>query len=399
VTQVGSWVDAVFDGMVDVRRAIHAHPELAFEEIATTAVISERLRSLGLSQLPCPTPTGAVGRLEGLRPGRCVLLRADIDALPLQEPDVEPFSSARDGVMHACGHDAHVAILLGVAEVLAGHREELSGEFIFVFQPAEESIGGAERMLDGGLLDGHIPDAALGCHVTSELPTGMIAVRPGVSMAAATAFRLQLSGAGGHGALQPRLGNVVLAASRIATRLDDVTSGMSSEGTSCVCSPGMIAGGAAPNVVPVQAEVYGTFRTFSRHQTTEAWHRLEELAAGIGSELDVDVQLQRIGASSPVVNDADVTASLQSTARAVLPDGAVFELPVPVTASDDVAAFLDRVPGCYFFAGAAKGDGTSGPHHSPRFSIDEAVMKSAATVLTASAVELAARGVSSSTTE
>jgi amidohydrolase len=386
---VGARIDGRTDDMVDIRRVLHARPELSFEEVETTALIRDRLRTLGLHEERCPTPTGAVFSLEGGRQGGAVILRADIDGLPIQEATDLSFASQVDNHMHACGHDAHTAILLGVASVLAERAEDLPGRYLFVFQPAEEKLSGAQAMVDGGLLEGIDPVAVLGCHVNSFLPVGLVASRPGLLTAGGRGWRVTVRGFGGHGALQPRQGNVVLAVSRLADRLDGVVADLASEGTACVCSPGVISAGSAPNVVPTRAVLEGTLRFFEQEQLLEATRRLDALAAEVAEAFDVEVDVEENFSTGPVRNDARVTGRVLDVARRVLPGGQVREAPSPIPVSDDISVLLDRVPGCFLLVGAGVPDGSSGLHHSPTFSVDEGALAVGARVLSAAAVELA----------
>jgi len=375
------------DDMIDVRRHLHANPELSFEEIETTAFVNSRLSGLGLSEWPCPTPTGAVAMLEGKRPGRTVLLRADIDALPVLEELRLPFASTVEGRMHACGHDAHTAALLGVAGALGELRESLPGRYLFVFQPAEERISGAQAMVDGGLFDEITPDAAIAMHVVTTVPTGSVLTRPGILMAGGCGVEITVTGSGGHGALQPRQGNVVLAASHIATLLHTAVEGMESEGTACVCSPGMLNAGSAPNVVPRTAVLAATLRWFEASQRDEALRRLTAITEDVATDFDVSVAIRVVFATGPVRNEESCSErALDAVARAV-PDVMVASMPSPVPASDDVSVLLDRVPGCYLFVGAAQ-EG-SGMHHSPSFSIDERAISLGAMSIAAAATRLA----------
>jgi amidohydrolase len=386
---VAAQIDGCTDDMIDVRRELHARPELSFEEVETTALIRDRLRTLGLHEEICPTPTGAVFSLEGGKQGGTVILRADIDGLPVQEATDLSFASQVDNHMHACGHDAHTAILLGVASVFAERAEDLPGRYLFVFQPAEEQLSGAQAMVDGGLLEGIDPVAVLGCHVLSFLPVGQVRSRPGLLMAGARGWRVTVGGSGGHAALQPRQGNVVLAVSRFADRLEGVVADLASEGTSCVCSPGLVVAGSARNVVPTRAVLEGTLRFFEQEQLLEATRRFDELAAEVAEAFDVEVDVEETSVTGPARNDARVTGRVLDVARRVLPGGQVLQLPSPLAASDDMSVLLDRIPGCYLKVGAGLPDGSSGAHHSPTFSVDERAMTVGARVLSAAAVELA----------
>jgi amidohydrolase len=385
---LGALVDAAFDEMIDTRRLLHRRPELGFEEVETTSLIKQRLGSLGLDERPLRTPTGAAFALTGGRPGRPVVLRADIDALPVTEGVDLPFASEMAGRMHACGHDAHTAALLGVARVLAERAEDLAGSYLFVFQPAEELLGGASSMLDAGVLDGTEGGAVIGHHVTSLAPVGMVGIRPGVTMAEVHVFAITVSGPGGHGAIARSGGDVVVAIGQAVLDLGSAVAGMDFEQVPCMCTAGKVVAGSAPNVVPDRATLWGTLRTFTPQQCAEALARLGSLCRRLGDQHGVEVEFQVLGSAPAVVNDPSVTAVTQAVARRVLGATGVLALP-PVTPSDDVSEFLNRLPGCYFFVGAALADGSSGTHHSPRFAIDERALAVAARVMAETAVAVA----------
>jgi amidohydrolase len=385
-------VASATDEMVDTRRDLHEHPELGFEEHRTTRIVTDRLDSLGLTARPCPTPTGAVYELAGAKPGSTVILRADLDALPVQEAEGSSVTSKVDGLMHACGHDAHTAAMLGVARVLAACREELPGRYVFVFQPAEESLGGGKAMVDGGVLDGLDARSTIGCHVTTMAPVGTVATRSGVLMAEVHSFTVTARGAGGHGATAGASGNVLLAVAQLATELGAVVDGLAHDGTACACSAGMLAAGTAPNVVPSFASLRGTLRTFTEAHTSSALAELERRCAALGAAYDAELTVRLDDHAPAVVNDPHAVDVVLAAARRVVGEHAAFAIP-PVTPSDDVSEFLNRVPGCYFFVGAGRLDGSSGPHHSPAFALDEGCLGIAARVLAGAAVELAgARG-------
>jgi amidohydrolase len=380
-------VDAATDAMVDVRRDLHRTPELGFEEHHATALVRDRLASLGLVERPCPTPTGAVYELACGNEGSTVVLRADMDALPVTESERPDVRSEREGIMHACGHDAHVAAMLGVAEVLSGRREELAGRMVFVFQPAEESLGGGKAMVEGGVLDGLGARAVIGCHVTSIAPVGLVALRTGVTMSEVYSFEVTATGAGGHGAMLVP-GNVVLAIATLTGRLGGVVEGMSHAGAHCACSAGVLRAGTAPNVVPSSAVLRGTLRTFTPEQTVEALEHLRQVCADIASEHGCEVELTLGDHAPAVVNDPAVTDVVRAAAHRAVGPRSVLDVP-PVAPSDDVSEFFLRVPGCYFFVGAGRPDGTSGPHHAPTFALDEGCLPIAARTLASAAVALA----------
>lgn len=381
-------LDLVNDSMVDLRHDLHAHPERSFEEHRTTQVIRERLIALGWNLAACPTPTGAVAVLRGARPGRRVMLRADIDALPVSEERVLDYRSVYDDVMHACGHDVHTAGLLGAAELLARRRENLAGEYTVVFQPAEEALGGARAMIAGGLLENHPVDAIIGAHVTSLAPVGIVASRAGILMSEANALTIHLTGRGGHGAMATSDGNVVLALSALVPRLSEVVDGLTFEGTNCACSAGLLHAGTANNVVPRHALARGTLRTFTVEQKKHAVDRLHALTTEVAQQFNVTCSFEFNESTPAVNNDGAVTERVLASAGAVV--GASNVLTVgPASPSDDVSEFLNRIPGCYLFVGGALPDGSSGMHHSPDFAVDDGACRVIAGVLAAGAVDLA----------
>jgi amidohydrolase len=381
--------DAVFDDMVDKRRAVHRRPELAFAEHDTTAMIRDHMASLGIEEALRVTETGGIFAMEGGRPGRSVVLRGDIDALPVQEDRARAVHSEVEGVMHACGHDVHIASLLGAASVLAARREDLPGRYIFLFQPAEEALCGAKSMLEGGALTTMEGSRLVGFHVTSQVPSGFVALRAGVAMSEANSLRITLSGPGGHGAMPSAQGDVIRATAELVGRLGDVAAGLSYEGTDCVCSAGTIHAGTAVNVVPTTARITGTLRTFTESQHQEALARLQELCDSVGDDQGVHVELEVPEHTRAVVNDAEAADLVEREAGAVVGPDQVFRMP-PVSPSDDVSEFLRHLPGCYFFVGGGAADGSSGMHHSPSFLVEDESLRVGAGVLVRSALALAA---------
>jgi amidohydrolase len=381
--------DAVYDEMVDQRRAVHRRPELAFEERETTAMIRAHMASLGIPEAIRTTETGGIFAMEGGRPGGSVVLRGDIDALPVREDEARPVHSEVDGLMHACGHDIHVASLLGAASVLAARREELPGRYIFVFQPAEEALCGAKTMLELGALTVMEGARLVGFHVASLLPTGFVAVKDGVAMSEAHSLRITLSGPGGHGAMPSAEGDVIRATAELVSRLGEVATGLSFEGTDCVCSAGTVHAGTAVNVVPTSALVTGTLRTFTEAQHHEALVRLQDLCDSVGDDQGVHVELELPEHTRAVVNDAAAVALVEAEAAVVVGPDQVFRMP-PAGPSDDVSEFLHHLPGCYFFVGGAAADGSSGMHHSPTFLVEDEALRVGANVLVRGALALAA---------
>ncbi|HEX3605215.1 MAG TPA: M20 family metallopeptidase [Candidatus Dormibacteraeota bacterium] len=384
MSELRAQVDSVFDAAVDLRRALHAHPELSGEEVHTTALLRDRLLALGLEERRCPTPTGAVFELRGGRPGRTVLLRADIDALPVEEETGLAFRSRVPGVMHACGHDGHAAALIGAAEVLARRAPQLAGRVILLLQPAEETGEGARAMLDGGVLSGLGVERVAGLHLSSNLPTGLVMLRPGIAMAAFQRYTIRLRGTGGHGALAAGHGNVVLAAAELARRLPALLDGLELDETPCICGTGVLRAGTVANVVPRDAEVGGSLRTFTPDQHAEAVGRLGTLCAEIAAEFGVAAEADLPRPVPAVLNDPDATAIAATALAGTLGAAGVIEAP-PMTPSDDVSEFLRRAPGCYFMVGSRPGPRIPPQHHAPDFDLDEQALRVAIQSLVATA--------------
>ena len=383
--------EAVYDEMVELRHAVHRRPELAFAEHATSDLIREHMHGLGIDEAMQVTETGGIFVLEGGMPGRSVVLRADIDALPVHEDVPREGLGPSDigGVMHACGHDVHVAAILGAASALASRRDELPGRYVFLFQPAEEALCGAKAMVENGALSVMEGSCLIGFHVTSVMPTGFVALRDGITMSEAHSLTITLTGPGGHGAVPSEQGDVIRAAAELVGRLGTVVEGLNYEGSTCVCSAGTLAAGTAVNVVPTSAKVTGTLRTFTDSQRESAVAQLRDLCASVAEERGVSVDLVLPEHTPAVVNDAAVTALVEAEAAVVVGSQSVLRMP-PTAPSDDVSEFLARLPGCYFFVGGAASDGSSGMHHSPSFFVEDESLRIGASVMVRSAVELAA---------
>jgi amidohydrolase len=384
-----SAADTVYDEMVDRRRVLHRRPELAFEEHETTALLRAHMASLGIEEVLRTTETGGIFAMEGGRPGGSVVLRGDIDALPVHEDEARAVHSEVEGLMHACGHDVHVASLLGAASVLASRREDLPGRYIFLFQPAEEALCGASAMLERGALTVMEDARLIGFHVSSLLPTGFVALKDGIAMSEANSLRITLSGPGGHGAMPSDQGDVIRATAELVSRLGEVAAGLSYEGTDCVCSAGTIHAGTAINVVPTMARVTGTLRTFTDAQHHETLDRLQALCDSVGDDQGVHVELELPEHTRPVVNDAAAAAVVEAEAALVVGPDQVFRMP-PVGPSDDVGEFLHHLPGCYFFVGGGAADGSSGTHHSPTFLVEDEALRVGTNVMVRGALALAA---------
>jgi amidohydrolase len=361
------------------RRDLHRHPELGFQEIRTAGIVARHLGELGVEVQTGVAQTGVVGVLEGARPGPVVMLRFDMDALPIAEENTHEFISQTPGVMHACGHDGHVAIGLGVATLLARHRSELAGTVKLVFQPAEEGLGGALAMIKAGVLTNPRPDVALGMHVFSSLPAGLVAANGGPIMAAAERFRIVVKGKGGHGAAPHETIDAVVAAAQVVAVLQTVVSRNASPSEVAVVTVGSFHAGTAFNIIAEQAELWGTIRTFDPATRQMVLRRVREVventARAMGASAELDLEEMTIA----TINDAAVAARVRQAAERVVGAERV-TANQRWMASEDMSYFLRQIPGCFFFLGGAR-TANEYPHHNPRFDFDEAVLPDGVAIL------------------
>jgi amidohydrolase len=367
-------VQACCNDMVAVRRDLHQHPELGFQETRTAGVVAERLRALGYTVRTGLGKTGVTGFLKGGRPGKTVLLRADIDALPIQEQTGAPYASQHPGAMHACGHDAHTAMALSAAEVLAKDAPALGGNLFVVFQPAEEILIGAPAMLQDGALEGVSPDTAFAVHVMNRIPVGTIAVRSGPIMTSADKLGITVRGRGGHGANPHNAVDPVVAAAQIITALQTLVSRETPPLQPAVLSITMLKAGTAFNIIPDTVEMTGTLRCFDADLRATLLASLQRTAEGIATAFRCTATVANEFLTPAVLNDPAVTALARNVAAGVVGADKVVEWE-PLTGSDDVAYFWERVPGCYAFIGSGRTDGVpSAAGHNAKFDIDESCM-------------------------
>jgi amidohydrolase len=355
------------------RRHLHRNPEPSYEERETARFIAETIEGIGGLRIERPSDTSVVARLQTGRPGRTLAIRADIDALPIREESGVEYASQRDGVMHACGHDGHTAMLLDAAAELADHAEELNGEVRFLFQPAEElPPGGAAALVAAGALEG--VDLVTGCHLWTPLPCGEVAARPGPAMAAADFFTLAVTGKGGHAALPHAVTDTVAAAAQVVTNFQHIVARRVDPLASAVVSVSTFHAGDAPNVLPGRAELSGTVRTFDPELRARMPELLEEVARGITSAHGAGYELDYTLGYRPVVNDPGVVELVAGALAGV--EGATLADLEPIMGGDDFSAYQAEVPGCYFFVGAGSEEaGAIWPHHHPRFRIDERALQ------------------------
>jgi amidohydrolase len=383
-------IDALVPELIALRRDLHEHPELAFEEVRTSGMVAQRLRSLGLEVQMNVAKTGVIGLLRGgaSQPGaKTIAIRADIDALPLHELNEIDYRSQVDGKMHACGHDGHTAIALAVTAVLSKRRAELNGNIKFLFQPAEERLSGAKPMVEEGAMEG--VDGILGLHLISTYPLGRVGVRAGTVFASADRFVFTVHGKGGHAAEPDKAVDPIVIAAHMITALQTLISRETSPFSPAVVTIGLVHAGTAFNIIPETAVLQGTLRAFSQEHRAKLLRRMQALTSGLASAMGGSCEVELFDGCPPCTNDAAMTAVVHKAAVASVGEQAVDSgEDIMRTASDDMAYFLNAAPGCYFVVGAHnKEKGGAYPHHHPRFTIDEDALRVGVEVLTRAALE------------
>jgi len=374
--------EALRERLVSWRRDFHRHPELALQEYRSAGIIAEKLQELGYDVETGMAKTGVVALLEADAPGPVVMARFDMDALPIVEANETDYVSQNPGVMHGCGHDGHMAIGLGVATLMARHREALSGTLKLVFQPGEEGGDGAQMMVNEGVLEDPHPDVALITHLWNEKPVGTVNVTPGAVMAAAEKWACTVHGKGGHGALPHQTVDPIVAASHIVTALQTVVSRNVSPLETAVVTVGSFQGGDAFNVIPDRVDMSGTIRTYDPDVRERVLRRMVEVAEHVAAACGASVDLEIDHLTPAVVNDAEVSEVVREAARAVVGPQNV-ESGERTMGSEDAAYFIQEVPGCYFFVGSANAErGLDAPHHNPHFDFDEAALPIGVAVMT-----------------
>jgi amidohydrolase len=364
-----------------MRRDFHRHPELGFQEVRTAGIVAQELNKLGLEVTTGVAHTGVVALLEGSRPGPVILVRFDMDALPIHEETGAEYASQHPGVMHACGHDGHTAIGLTVAQLLQGHADELAGTVKLVFQPAEEGLGGAEGMIAEGVLEEPAPQLALALHLWNEKPLGWFGISPGPVMAASEMFRVRLNGKGGHGALPHLAIDPVLAAAQVISSLQSIAARFVSPLNSAVVSATSIHAGETFNVIPQTVDISGTIRTFEKEVRQDVINRFYEIVTNVanafGCQAEIDMQLL----TPAVINDPEVTEGVRKEAAHLYPRDHIDGL-FRTMVSEDMAYMMQGIPGCYFLVGSANpSEGLDAPHHHPKFDIDEEALPRAAALM------------------
>jgi hippurate hydrolase len=370
-------IEAFTDELVAIRRDLHAHPEIGFEEVRTSGIVAEKLTAWGIEVHRGIGGTGVVGILEGTGgPGRRIGLRADMDALPMDEITNLPWRSTIPGRMHACGHDGHTTMLLGAARYLAENRG-FAGTAIFVFQPAEEGLGGARAMLADNLFERFPCDEIYGLHNAPNLDPGQIAVFPGPAMAGADFFDIRITGKGSHGAM-PHVGrDPVIVAISLAAALQTIVSRNADPREAAVLSITQIHAGSAYNVIPEEAVLAGTVRTFSPDIAKLIRERMREICAGMAATFGVQVDIDIRGIFDVLVNHPEQAVATAAVAAEIVGAGNVLTEPKPVMGSEDFADMLRVVPGAYAWVGHAG----SVPVHNPAFVLDDGILPIGASLL------------------
>ncbi|WP_330147701.1 amidohydrolase [Shewanella oncorhynchi] len=377
--------------VIDWRRDLHQHPELSNREFRTSKIIEKHLKSLGLEVQTGVAHTGVVAILKGGKPGPLIAIRADMDALPVTEVVDVPFASKatdiyRDqkvGVMHACGHDTHVAMLMGVAENLVKVKDSLAGDVMFIFQPAEEGApegeeGGAELMLKEGLFAQRKPDQVFGMHVTSSMPSGMIGLRSGPAMASEDSFTIKVKGSQTHGSRPWNGVDPIVAAAQIITNVQTIVSRqVDITKAPAVVSFGAVNGGIRSNIIPDEVELIGTIRTFDQPMRADIKVRLAQMAQLSAKTLGATATTEIHQGYPVVVNNPELVASMRPVLASVVGDKMLIE-PGLITGAEDFAYYALETPGMFFFLGVTpKGTDpeTAASNHSPAFYVDESALK------------------------
>lgn len=375
---------AVFERVVEQRRDFHRHPELAYEEVRTSGKVIDWLRELGFEMRTGVGKTGVIATLRGNKQGRTIALRADMDALPIQESTGHAFASEVPGKMHACGHDAHTAMLLGVATVLSELRDDLRGEVRFLFQPAEEGQGGALPLIEDGALDG--VDLVLGQHMAPFQPSGTIGFSQGPAMAATDFFTLKLFGVGGHGAYPHLSVDTIPVAALVVTGLQSIVSRTVDPLAAAVVTVGTIRGGFRSNVIAPEVEMTGTVRTFDPALRKAMPERIERIVRGVCEGHGARYHLDYTMNYPPVINTVEGTRLIHEVARTALGESRVRQVP-PSMGGEDFAYYLEKVPGCFYWLGCEPKGVTVAPMlHSPDFDLDEASLLTGVEVMARAAL-------------
>lgn len=373
--------------MIEIRRDFHQYPELGFKEERTAKLVANYLRNLGLEVKTDIAKTGVVGLLRGQREGKTLLLRSDMDALPIQEKNEVEYKSKNEGVMHACGHDGHMAILLITAKILSDFQKEIKGNIKFIFQPAEEGPGGAKLMIEQGVMSNPQVDAAIGLHLWNYLPIGKVGIRSGPLMASMDSFTIKIKGKSGHGAIPHDAIDAIVMSSHVISALQTIVSREVSPLKSAVVSIGTIKGGYGFNIIADEVDMEGTARALDIELQKTLPERMERILKGVTSSMRGEYELNYQFLYPITVNDEGMAQLVQKVCTSIIGSEKVV-IAEQTMGGEDMAFFLQKVPGCFFFLGSANREkGFDSPHHHPHFDFDEDAMPIGVEILSAMALE------------
>jgi amidohydrolase len=376
----------VVDEVVATRRDLHEHPELGFEEERTSAMVAARLRELGFEVHTGIGKTGVVGVLRGAQPGKTIMLRADMDGLPIDEENDVPYRSQSPVHMHACGHDGHVAMLLGAARVVASRKDELAGTVCFLFQPAEEGKGGAKAMIEDGVLERFGIERAYGLHLASSHPAGQVGVREGAFYASSDSIEITIEGKGGHGAAPHLSIDPVYVASQFVVAVQQIVSRNIDPIEPAVVTIGAIHGGTTHNVIPSRVTLMGTVRAFDAEVRAKMAERIERVLRGICESSGATYAFEYLWRYPVTSNDAEQTRYVRALAERVAGAEHVADVP-KLMGAEDFSFFAERVPACFFTIGSNGGPDSAWPHHHARFDIDESALPTGVRMMIALALD------------
>ncbi|MCX7922298.1 MAG: amidohydrolase [Clostridia bacterium] len=363
---------SISEKVISLRRELHRFPELGFQEFKTSEFISNYLKSLGLTVQNNVGKTGVVGIITGSSTGKTVAIRADMDALPIVEENTFEFISQNKGVMHACGHDAHVAIALGTAEVLSKLKDSLNGNVKFIFQPGEEGLGGAKYMIDDGVLDAPKVDAIIATHVCPSLPTGSISLRPGPVMASPSEFEVVIKGKGGHAAQHHNTIDPISIGTTLINAFQTILTREKNPLSPAVLSVTYFHAGSSFNIIPDKAVIRGTVRTFDPSLDRYISERMESITSGLSKAMGAEYEFFYKLGYPPVINDSSVVDRIIESSGKIIDTASIFTEPEPSMLGEDFSYYLQKVPGAMYNLGSKPPDcQTAHNLHSSRFTIDE----------------------------
>lgn len=378
--------DAVATDVVALRRDLHMHPELGFEEHRTAGIVADRLRALGFEVHTGIAGTGVVGVMKGGKPGRTIMLRADMDALPILEENGHPFRSTYDGKMHACGHDGHVAILLGAAQLIADGKERLSGTVCLLFQPAEEGHGGAKVMVEEGVIERFGIERAYGLHLSTKYRTGVLGFREGPFYASSDSIEIEVLGKGGHGSAPHDAVDPIYTAANFISSVQQIVSRHIDPLEPAVVTIGSIHGGTIHNVIPRNVRMLGTVRAFSDEVREAMPQRIERVLKSCCDAMGAQYTFDYLWRYPVTANDPEQTRYARTLAESAFGCDRVVTAD-KLTGAEDFSFFAQRVPACFYTLGAQGGTSTANPHHSSTFDIDEAALPAGVAMMTALAFD------------